>query len=204
MRVLNIGCGGFRPQDECYWNLDNLRTQLALGTPERANLDSEPRYVEHDLKDPLPFENDFFDACAMVHVLEHLPCHTAVAVLKECRRVTKTGGVVFASVPDSAYFLDVYGLDRKETAEKLFGEPIHDAGHEKFFTYALFRHDHLQILNDDSLKCLFLAAGFDMDRIGFLPKDEINNAAAVLALLQPFISSRRVFSSRLMGLVGPK
>lgn len=64
------------------------------------------------------------------------------------------------SVPDADYFLQVYDNDTKDKAEELFGEPIHDAGHEKFFTYALWRWDHKQILTASSLRCIFLKGGF--------------------------------------------
>ena len=62
MKFLNVGCGGQRPQSEEWYNLDNLRTQLKEGTPERINLDHEPRYVECNLlTEPIPFPVDHFD-----------------------------------------------------------------------------------------------------------------------------------------------
>lgn len=165
MKLLNVGCGGQRPQNKIWWNLDNLRTQLNEGTPERTNLDKEPRYVECDLSvQSIPFPDETFDGITLVHVIEHFTCHEAVDVLIKCRRVLKPGGLLLASVPDANYFLDVYEQDTKERAVELFGEPIHDAGHEKFFSYALFRHDHKQILTADSLECLLRRSGFDIVR----------------------------------------
>jgi predicted SAM-dependent methyltransferase len=164
MKLLNVGCGGQRPQDEIWWNLDNLRTQLHPGTPERTNLDKEPRYVECDLnRKPIPFLPDFFDGIVLIHVIEHFCCHDAVNVLTECRRVLKPGGLLVVSVPDAEYFLRFYDEDTKDRAEALFGEPIHDPGFEKFFDYALFRHDHKQILTRDSLLCLVLKSGFSLE-----------------------------------------
>jgi len=166
MRLLNVGAGGQRPKDEHWWNLDTLRTQLKKGTPERTNLDREPRYVECDLlTQSIPFPTEYFDGILLQHVLEHFTCHDAVDVLLRCRAVLKPGGLLVASVPDADYFLEWYDEDTKERAVELFGEPIHDAGHEKFFSYALFRHDHKQILNDCSLKCLLLRAGFFSEKI---------------------------------------
>ncbi len=161
MRLLNAGCGGQRNQSEHWWNTDTLREQLKPGTPERINLDKEPRYVECNLlTQSLPFPDDSFDGVLLQHVLEHFTCHEAVDVLLNCKRVLKPGGLLVASVPDAKYFLSMYDQDTKERAFELFGEPIHDAGHEKFFTYALFRHDHKQILTSESLDCLLLMAGF--------------------------------------------
>lgn len=159
MLILNAGCGGMRPGYP-FINLDCLRSVLAIGTPERTNLDAEDNYVDADITKPLPFPDNHFDAACSVHVVEHLTCHEAAVFLSECGRVTKPGGLVIASVPDSDYFLSVYDRDTKELAEELFGEPIHDAGHEKFFTYALWRYDHIQLLTASSLRCIFLKAGF--------------------------------------------
>lgn len=164
MLILNAGCGGSRPGHP-FINLDCLRTQLKVGTPERANLDREDNYVEADILNPLPFLDDFFDGVCAIHVVEHLTCHEAAFFLSECRRVLKPGGVLLVSVPDAEYFLSVYGSDTKERAVELFGEPIHDPGFEKFFDYALFRYDHKQILTPNSLLCLMLRSGFVWDRI---------------------------------------
>lgn len=161
MRLLNVGAGGQRPQDEHWWNLDTLRTQLKEGTPERTNLDREPRYVECDLLvQSIPFPDEHFDGILLQHVLEHFTCHDSVDVLLKCKAVLKPGGMLIASVPNAEYFLEWYDEDTRERAVELFGEPIHDADHEKFFSYALFRHDHKQVLNDSTLYCLLLRAGF--------------------------------------------
>lgn len=161
MRLLNVGCGGSRPQDEHWWNTDTLQAQLKPGTPERINLDREPRYVECNLlTQSLPFPDNHFDGVLLVHVLEHFTCHEAVSVLQQCKRVLREEGLLMVSVPDATYFLEVHDEDTKAKAVELFGEPIHDEGHETFFSYALFRHDHKQVLTQDSLLCLLIRAGF--------------------------------------------
>jgi predicted SAM-dependent methyltransferase len=166
MKLLNVGCGGQRPQDEHWWNTDNLREQLAIGTPERANLDAEPRYVECNmLTHPLPFDDEFFDGILLQHVLEHFDCHGAVDVLMKCRRVLKPGGFIVVSVPDAEYFLEVYRDDDRDRAVSLFGEPIHDVGFEKFFDYALWRYDHKQIFTVGSMLATLIRAGFDFDNV---------------------------------------
>lgn len=166
MKLLNVGCGGQRPQDEHWWNTDNLREQLAIGTPERTNLDEEPRYVECNLAvHALPFDDEFFDGILLQHVLEHFDCHGAVDVLMKCWRVLKPGGIVVVSVPYAKYFLEVYRDDVRERAVELFGEPIHDVGYEKFFDYALWRFDHKQIFTESSMVATLIRAGFDMKSI---------------------------------------
>lgn len=172
MRLLNAGCGGQRPQDECWFNCDNLRTQLKEGTPERKNLDAEPRYIECNLlTDHLPFADEAFDGILLQHVIEHFTCHEAVDVIRKLRRVLKKGGLMLVTVPDAEYFLRMYGQDTKENAVRLFGEPIHDEGFEKFFDYALFRHDHKQILTVDALICLLWKSGFNDKAVSLIRTD---------------------------------
>lgn len=169
MRLLNVGCGGNRPQDEHWWNLDELRKHLKPGTPERINLDKEPRYIEAHLPgDLLLFagENESsFDGILCSHVIEHLTCHEAVAVLYDCRRILKPGGLLVVSVPDAEYFLKVYDRDTPENAVELFGEPISESWQPNFFSYALFKDDHQMVIGASSLHCLLLKAGFTLGSI---------------------------------------
>jgi len=164
MKLLNVGCGGQRPQCPKWINLDELRKHLNIGTPERTNLDKETNYVEHTLVEggPMPFL-DVFDGVLLQHVIEHFPCHDAVKVLEDCRRVLKPGGIMVVSVPNAAYFLEVYDQDTAERAIALFGEPISEPHYTRFFDYALFHKEHKQVLTFDALRCLALKAGFTLD-----------------------------------------
>lgn len=164
MKILNVGCGGVRPGPP-FVNVDTLRSQLAIGAPERVNLDREENYVDFDISFGLPFPPDSFDAACLIHVVEHFDCHMAVKVLESCYRVLKPGGLLVVSVPDAKYFLSVHDLDTPERAVELFGEPIHDKWQKSFFDYALFHREHKQILSSDSLECLLLKAGFGSDSI---------------------------------------
>lgn len=161
MRLLNLGCGSHR-HGEPWTNLDCLRETLAVGTPERTNLDTEPNYVEHRLgSGPLPFEENTFDGILCSHVIEHFDCHEAVGILKECHRALKTGGVLVVSVPNASVFREHIHEDTPENAERLFGEPIYlGDGEPTFMGYALFNRYHKQVLTEDSLWCLLARAGF--------------------------------------------
>ena len=166
MKLLNVGCGGHRPQQEHWWNLDTLRDFLQEGTPERTNLDAEPRYIDCNLlHQSIPYRDEFFDGILIQHVLEHFTCHETTIVLGACRRVLRPGGLLVASVPDVGYFLSVYEQDKRERSVELFGESIsgdwQDAQCEKFFDYALFHREHKQVLNMEGLCALLLRSGFD-------------------------------------------
>jgi SAM-dependent methyltransferase len=51
--------------------------------------------------DRLDFENDTFDFIVSEHFFEHLFLPDAVALLKECQRILKPGGVIRTCVPDA-------------------------------------------------------------------------------------------------------
>lgn len=163
MKLLNLACGATRPSPP-WTNLDTLRSQLAPGTQERINLDSEANYCDHDvLGGPLPFVENWFDGVLASHCVEHWDCQESVRVLRECRRVLIPGGVIIVSVPDASYFRSVRAEDTPENAVRLFGEPINmDDGEPTFMDYALFFRFHKQVLAEDSLWCLLERAGFTL------------------------------------------
>lgn len=163
MRLLNLCAGANRPHSPEWTNLDQLHPVLSPGTPERANLDAESNYVEHDvLSGPLPFEDGIFSGILASHCVEHWDCQQAVRVMQECRRVLKQGGVFMVSVPDASYFRKVYNEDTPENAIRLFGEPIHlPDGENTFFGYGLWNRFHLQLFTEDTMWCCLTRGGFE-------------------------------------------
>jgi len=163
VKLLNLGCGAVRPQDPEWRNLDNLHAVLAPGTPERTQLDSEQNYVNHDISTEatLPFRTEGLDGVLCSHVIEHFDCHAGAALMRECHRILKPGGVLLVSVPDAAVFRKNWDYDNVENAERLYGEPIHlPDGETDFMSYAGFNRFHKVLLNEDSLWCYFVRAGF--------------------------------------------
>lgn len=111
-RILDLGCGEGRHAISAYMvkNLDAVAIDLSLAdlgiTRERFQ-----QFVEPDNKAKslvisaadgahLPFQDETFDRVICSEVLEHIPDYQAV--IKELRRVLKTGGVAAISVP--SYF----------------------------------------------------------------------------------------------------
>lgn len=161
MKLANLGCGGTRPQDEHWWNVDTLHDILKPGTPERIALDKEPRYLNHNVIDGLPFTDNELDGVLCAHCLEHMTLHDSVKVLRECHRILKPGGVMMVSVPDAAVFRRHHHEDTMENAERIFGEPIWPGdGEVTFMGYAGFTHNHLQLFTTDSMWCCMVRAGF--------------------------------------------
>lgn len=160
MQILNIGCGGNRLL-EPFINIDSLKSQFAEDSREYKQLDTEENYLDHDLREGLPFENSSIDGILASHFLEHLDLQEAWKIVAECYRVLKLGGVMVASVPNTSYFREVNHLDTKAMSGKLFGEQM-DAGnpHTSFFDCALFFNEHKQALTEDSLWAILRKGGF--------------------------------------------
>jgi predicted SAM-dependent methyltransferase len=197
MKLLNIGCGSVRPGDP-WINLDNLHTQLAHGTPERANLDKETNYVEHELcTTMMPFANETFNGILCSHVIEHFDAQDSVKILQDCHRLLKLNGVLIVSVPDAEYFWSVRNKDTPDNAVKLFGEPIcpDEPWHKSFFDYALFYHQHKQVLTETSVKCLLLKAGFS-----FFERASTAPFISDLMISMGAIMNRRRFSLEMVAL----
>ncbi len=83
-KLLNLGCG-------------------RQAHPEWVNIDLEatsPEVIEHDVTKGIPFEEDSFEAVYHSHILEHLKPKDGNALLSECFRVLRPGGVLRVVVPD--------------------------------------------------------------------------------------------------------
>ncbi len=156
---LNLGCGGTRPIDDLWINIDNLHEQFPdLNCPERKNMDAEPNYKNADLTKGIPFPDNSVDGIFSSHMIEHFDCFQAINFLKECFRSLKPGGVLRLSVPDPEIF-------HKLTVENCqdWGEP--NPSGKSFMEYALFFYmdlpgGHRQLLGKDSIFCLLWMAGF--------------------------------------------
>lgn len=166
MKILNVGCGNVRVQSPEWTNLDNLRTQLPLGTGARANLDKEENYYEWDLaRYQMPFPDDEFDAILCAHLIEHFPTPKAVSIMKDCHRMLKPGGKLVVSVPDASYFRTVYPEDENANWPRLYDTTDPQNPIPTFFQAALFFELHDAVLTEDSLWCYFVRSGFSPELV---------------------------------------
>jgi predicted SAM-dependent methyltransferase len=98
MELLNVGCGA--NAREGWVNLDL--------NPGAAGV------LACDVSQGLPFDPGVFDAVYCSHVLEHLPKAEAPALVAECLRVLRPGGIARFVVPDLEAIVRLYlrSLDR--------------------------------------------------------------------------------------------
>ncbi len=155
-------------------NLKGAGCYLDLGcgpnvSPDYCNLDFTWRPgvdVCWDVTKPLPFEDAYVSGIFTEHMLEHIPFESGLALLRECRRILRPGGVVRIVVPDGELYLSEYmkhhsGLQSSmpyadETKRKFgFDTPIVSVNR-------LFReHGHQFIWDHETLRAALFNAGFE-------------------------------------------
>lgn len=102
--LVNIGCGAT-------WHSDWINLDLCP---------TDPQVTEWNASKGLPFGNELVDACYASHVLEHVTPHQARALLGECYRVLRYGGIVRLAVPDLEGIVREYlrTLERAEAGDR--------------------------------------------------------------------------------------
>lgn len=124
---LNLGSGDKYLQG--YVNLDYSPITLE---GKKTNCD-----VLHNLKFPLPFEDNMAEEILLHQVLEHFNRHDAIFLLKEINRVLSPGGIFICSVPPAQKQMKIFLLQMnnvKSIDDFIFA-------HEKFT--AIKYHDDL-------------------------------------------------------------
>lgn len=84
---LHIGCG--RKYKKGWVNIDNN----SYGNIDKLDLN-------YDLRNPLPFPDNWADFIFNEHFLEHLTAEEGAIFIKECVRVLKPGGVLRIAMPN--------------------------------------------------------------------------------------------------------
>lgn len=181
---VNLGCGPDAPAGwlnvDGSWNAwfthhRHLRRAFELvGVINASNQGAKWKVspLIHDLSKPLPFSDNSVSAIYASHVLEHLYRNQAIALLSECERVLKPGGVLRLVVPD-LHALTVEYLESKNNGssksaadnlnEKLaFRPPAPRAGNGLVRFYHLWKdfHSHKWMYDSESLSSYLEAAGF--------------------------------------------
>lgn len=80
-----------------------------------APLNAETMYL--DATRPFPFADGTFDYVYSEHMIEHVPWHDGLTMLKECHRVLKPSGALRVATPDMAVMVGLLA-DRSELAAR--------------------------------------------------------------------------------------
>jgi predicted SAM-dependent methyltransferase len=138
-----------------------IRLHLGSGGERKAgwvNIDlvGDPVDVAWNLASPLPFESASIDTVFHEHLLEHLPLRAGAALMQECYRVLKPGGILRVGVPDAGKLIRSYAGDRAYLEERYPGRPTTMVAVQELF----YRHRHCAMFDDETLLLFFQASGF--------------------------------------------
>lgn len=140
-RVLDIGCGSgalLEKLRELGWQVEGIdfdpivvQPALAKGLSVHVGTLQEQR-----------FEDETFDAVVMIHVIEHV--HDPIELLREVRRILKSGGKLVMLTPN-----------------------INSIGHKIYREHWLFLDPprHLQLFSPTTLSALAKLTGFRVSRV---------------------------------------
>lgn len=159
-----------------------LRLHLGSGGERKAgwvNVDllGDPVDLVWNLASPLPFESASVDAVFHEHLLEHMPLRAGAALMRECYRVLKPGGILRVGVPDAGKLIRSYAGDRAYLEERHPDRPTAMVAVQELFYW----NRHCAMFDDETLRLFFQASGFadpeerdfgDSDIIGQAPDTE--------------------------------
>ncbi len=94
-----------------------------FGSEEYCRILRSNKFVHHNFRHGLPFEDDSVDYVYSSHLLEHLYRDDALRLLRDIRRILKPGGWVRICVPDLSHALALFNQGKKEEALEYFFSP---------------------------------------------------------------------------------
>jgi SAM-dependent methyltransferase len=117
--------------------------------------------------DSLPFEDNTFDAVVCCQVLEHLT-HSHIPIMKEIKRVLKTGGIVEVDVPNAVCFRNRSRMIRGKHITFDYEEHYLHAVPVLYKGFSFYPERHNREFTRKELMLLFAASGFQNIEVSFL------------------------------------
>jgi predicted SAM-dependent methyltransferase len=128
--------------------------------------------IPWDLRYPFPFPDNSVSLIYSSHVMEHFYYHDLLALLKNCLRVLRRGGVYSACVPDASVYVRSYLETNALDASYLAHRPsvISDKRMDVINYIAYMGKEHRYMFDEENLVHVLSTAGFAGVRIrGFDP-----------------------------------
>lgn len=178
--MINLGSGPTGP--ETWVNLDRSPTMLLRHVPWVARalrrigligdhhlVPWDAHIVRQDLTKPLPFDDGTVDAVYSSHFLEHIYLNEAEAILRECHRVLRPGGVLRLALPDGAAWArelieagdDDAGEAGRRYHARLGSHPEQRPSGRRALTFKIGGHIHRWQPTRGLVHAMLVEAGFD-------------------------------------------
>ena len=134
-----------------------------------ALLDEAFYFLEHDLREPLPIEDESFAWIYSSHLIEHTRPPEAIRMLREMRRLLRPGGLIRVSAPSLRRYIEGY-LDPEraffeEHRRRLSSIPIFADGVPDrpawMVNQVFYLWGHRWIYDVDEIRYVAVEAGFD-------------------------------------------
>jgi glycosyltransferase involved in cell wall biosynthesis/predicted SAM-dependent methyltransferase len=151
MSELKINLGSFTVMTKGWLNVDVLPLQ---GWAKEHGFD----FLQHDVRQPLPWKDKSVDAAAASHLLEHVTRTEGKALLRELRRVMKPGAPMRIAVPDTSKIVKAY-LDGS-LMNWTFNEGVKNAEDISDAFWQLLTSGHVTAYEVDSLNYILEKLGF--------------------------------------------
>ena len=133
----------------------------------------------HDLRRGLTYATDTVDLIYLGQVVEHLnPVYEALALMKECRRVLKPGGILRIATPDLGILLLAYASDDMDRFASEQPDYYKKGSKGAKLSYIMFGstgpistwdhyEGHMMIYDAASMDALLVGAGFELGHIHY-------------------------------------
>jgi|TARA_B100001964_G_C14013347_1_gene500412 predicted SAM-dependent methyltransferase len=148
-KYINIGCG-FHKFEE-FDNLDFYSSSFSFW--------KKGKYIPHDFRYKLPFEDNSFEGAFSEHTLEHLYFDESEFLLREICRVLKKTSIFRCAVPGLKIYIENYMKKKKDEYFSQFENGC-DALRDLVCNWG-----HLSIWDEITLKREMLKSGFSTVRI---------------------------------------
>ena len=190
VKRLHLGCGRNTPEGwinlDGSWNarlaryptLRRLAKTLHILPASLLDIPWSPDILNHDVRNPLPFQDNSLSVVYASHLLEHLYLEEAKRLLRDCFRVLHPNGILRMVVPDlRAIVLEYMGdkpfsnssdeIEVNSRADRLnkgllLRNPEPPSGNILYKVYTALKdlHSHKWMYDAESLIMYFKWAGF--------------------------------------------
>ena len=143
--------------------------KLDIGSTEKGKndfvtIDYLSGDIEHDLTKPFPLENSSVDKIYTSHTLEHFKFEEIIFILKECKRILKSGSNLKICVPNAKLYIESYIKGVTFENRKNWYEPAivnTDSKIDQLNYIAYLNGQHKYMFDDENLINILKKSGFE-------------------------------------------